>query len=119
MSSRDKLISDYMQVMAGVQRQIMPIKANSAAAQGLSRPQAEALHLLSCRECATIKLVAKLLGISSSAATQLTEGLVQMGLVTRTESKEDRRVVEVRVTPEGQAKVNDLRTLAKQQVREF
>lgn len=113
MTKRDDLIKEYMQVMAMVQRQVLPIKASSAASQGLSRPQAEALHLLSCRESATIKLMAELLGISSSAATQLTEGLVQMELVSRESSTEDRRVVEVRLTTAGKKKVVGLRDAAK------
>lgn len=119
MSKRSVLIDEYMQVMAMVQRQVMPIKARSAAEQGLSRPQAEALHLLSCRDWATIKLMAELLGISSSAATQLTEGLVQLGLVDRKSSAEDRRVVEVSLTVTGQAKVQALRQAAKQHVAEL
>ena len=113
MTKRDELIKEYMQVMAMVQRQVLPIKASSAASQGLSRPQAEALHLLSCRQSATIKLMAELLGISSSAATQLTEGLVQMGLVSRQSSTEDRRVVEVSLTAAGKTKVEGLRDSAK------
>jgi len=113
MVKREELITEYMQVMAMVQRQVMPIKARSASAQGLSRPQAEALHLLSCRESATIKLMAELLGISSSAATQLTEGLVQRELVSRTEAAHDRRVVEVRLTKAGKAKVTALREASK------
>lgn len=116
MSKRDVLVDEYMQVMATVQRQVMPIKARSAAELGLSRPQAEALHLLSCRDMATIKLMAELLGITSSAATQLTEGLVQMELVTREASSEDRRVVEVRLTKQGRAKVQALGNAARDYV---
>ncbi len=112
MTKREELVKEYMQVMAMVQRQVLPIKASSAASQGLSRPQAEALHLLSCRESATIKLMAELLGISSSAATQLTEGLVQMELVSREASTEDRRVVDVRLTVAGKKKVEGLRLAA-------
>lgn len=119
MNKRNVLVDEYMQVMAMVQRQVMPIKARSAAEQGLSRPQAEALHLLSCRDWATIKLMAELLGISSSAATQLTEGLVQMDLVTRQSSAEDRRVVEVRLTKQGLAKVADLRKASKDDVAQL
>jgi DNA-binding MarR family transcriptional regulator len=119
MTTREQLIDEYMQVMATVQRQVLPIKASSAASQGLSRPQAEALHLLSCRPSATIKLMAELLGISSSAATQLTEGLVQMDLVNRVASTEDRRVVEVSLTASGKKKVVGLRDAAKDHIVEL
>lgn len=113
MSDRSQLINDYMDVMAVLQRHVLPIKAHGAAEQGLSRPQAEALNLLSCRDWATIKLIAELLGISSSAATQLVEGLVQMELVTRSEDPDDRRVVQVRLTKAGKARVEALRTSAR------
>ena len=119
MSKRSVLVEEYMQVMAMVQRQVMPIKARSAAELGLSRPQAEALHLLSCRDMATIKLMAELLGITSSAATQLTEGLVQMELVTRQPSSDDRRVVEVRLTKAGRAKVQALSDAARDYVADM
>lgn len=102
-----------------LQRHVLPIKAHGAAAQGLSRPQAEALHLLSCRDWATIKLMAELLGISSSAATQLTEGLAQMQLVSRSEDPEDRRVVQVRLTAGGRHKVKALRAASREYIEGF
>lgn len=102
-----------------LQRHVLPIKAHGAAAQGLSRPQAEALHLLSCRDWATIKLMAELLGISSSAATQLTEGLAQLDLVSRSEDPADRRVVQVRLTDAGRDKVRALRDSSRQYIEGF
>ena len=119
MPHRADLITDYMEVMAVLQRQVMPIRARSAASVGLSRPQAEVLHLLSCRETVSIKQIAELLGITSSAATQLTEGLVAMRCVERREDASDRRKVTVRLLPAGSTKVKALREASRASIEQL
>lgn len=49
----------------------------------------------------SIKDIAQALEISSSAATQLVDGLVQSGFVTRKEDPNDRRLVQLELSPKG------------------
>ncbi len=48
-----------------------------------------------------IKDIAEALEMSSSAATQLVDGLVQKGYVLRQENPEDRRLVQLELSPKG------------------
>ncbi len=49
-----------------------------------------------------IKEISKILGISSSAATQLVDGLVENKYVERKEDPDDRRALHITITTEGQ-----------------
>jgi len=56
---------------------------------------------LSTRDGHTIGTLAQRLGVDGPAITNLVKRLEQSGLVRRTRSREDERVVEVSLTPEG------------------
>lgn len=49
----------------------------------------------------SIKDIAETMEMSSSAATQLVDGLVQGGFVTRKEDPNDRRLVQLELSPKG------------------
>ena len=63
----------------------------------------------------TVKDVAKALGITSSAATQLIDGLVASGYVVRKEYEQDRRKVTLVLSPKTKKQVERMRgEVAKQ-----
>jgi DNA-binding MarR family transcriptional regulator len=53
------------------------------------------LNLLGTNNSLSIKDIAAFLDITSSAATQIVDGLVNRGLVSRKRSKEDRRILNI------------------------
>lgn len=55
----------------------------------------------------SIKDIAQALEMSSSAATQLVDGLVQGGYVTRSEDQNDRRLVQLELSPKGKKHLVD------------
>jgi DNA-binding MarR family transcriptional regulator len=68
----------------------------------LSLTQLRALHVLAYGvEQATLKDLADRLGLSLPAVSRSIDGLVQRGLVTRAEDAVDRRMKQVRATPEA------------------
>jgi DNA-binding MarR family transcriptional regulator len=67
----------------------------------ISMPQINVLMRLYYRGPASILALRQELYGSRSAATQLIDKLVQMGLIERSESQEDRRVKAVRLTDKG------------------
>ncbi len=72
-------------------------------AHGLSFAQISVLmHLRRFTSCRVSDLGARL-GVSNAAASQVVDRLVQAGLVERTEDAQDRRVKRLRLTPRGQA----------------
>ncbi|MDV2989755.1 MAG: MarR family transcriptional regulator [Dehalogenimonas sp.] len=74
-------------------KRLMAPDTQAAAGEGLAHSQWLALHLVSENEGIGIKELAGLLGITSSAATQLVESLVCKGLLTRQQSLDDRRAL--------------------------
>jgi DNA-binding MarR family transcriptional regulator len=67
----------------------------------LSLTQLRALHVLAYdSDTMSLKELADRLGLSLPAVSRSIEGLVQRGLVTRAEDADDRRMKQVRATPE-------------------
>ena len=67
----------------------------------------------------TVKDVAKALGITSSAATQLIDGLVVNGYVTRGELTEDRRKVTLTLSNKTKKQVEKMKKQALQKFLKF
>lgn len=65
------------------------------------------LTLIEHLKKASVKDVAESLDMSSSAATQLVDPLVQAGLVLRTEDSEDRRSVQLELSELGKKHISD------------
>ncbi len=76
----------------------------------MSTPQLKALLLISDEEAIRMRELARKLGGSFSNATVLVDRLVDRGLVERLMDPDDRRVVLVRATGEGQALIEQLVT---------
>jgi DNA-binding MarR family transcriptional regulator len=85
---------------------------HSSASSGLPRitpSQWSVLMLLEEKGEGTVKGIAQALGVTSSAATQLVEGLVKSGFVVRETSVSDRRVVALRVTKKTKSQVEKMK----------
>ncbi len=67
-----------------------------------TRAQVGFLHLISEHGTQSIKDLAATFGMTSSGATQLVDGLVKAGLVTRSEDVHDRRKICLAITVTGQ-----------------
>src|SRR5439155_16430756 len=70
---------------------------------GLSVPQFRALCLIDRYPTAGVSLVAEHLGCTQPSASRLVTGLVDRGLLTRRESRDDRRQVELALTNRGRS----------------
>ena len=68
---------------------------------GVSLSQLKALHALQNADELSVKRVGELLGLSLPAASRAIDGLVQRGLVTRSECAADRRSRLVAISPAG------------------
>jgi MarR family 2-MHQ and catechol resistance regulon transcriptional repressor len=72
-------------------------------AHGLSMPQAGLLMRLFHGGGCEVHAIGHHMDISSAAASQLVDRLVQGGLVVRTENPDDRRVRQITITAKGRA----------------
>jgi MarR family transcriptional regulator, organic hydroperoxide resistance regulator len=72
---------------------------------GLSMPQITTLFRLHYRGTCAVSDVSTYLGVTPPAASQLTDRLVQLGLIDRTEDVNDRRVKQLSLTHKGRSMV--------------
>ena len=91
MTDRKQQIALLMEKIHAFRRLLVSDSQAEPGNECLSHSQWLALHLVSKQEGIGIKELAAQLGITSSAATQLADGLVNKGLLDRQPSAEDRR----------------------------
>ncbi len=72
-----------------------------AREKGLSRSMIGTLFHLSHRDHAGVTDLGEHLGVSSAAASQMLEHLVEEGLIERTEDPDDRRMKKITLTDKG------------------
>ena len=72
---------------------------------GLSMPQVNTLMRLYHKTTCGVSDIGRTLGISSAAASQMIDRMVQQGLLARTECPGDRRIRELTLTAKGRALV--------------
>jgi DNA-binding MarR family transcriptional regulator len=72
-----------------------------ARERGLSMPQLGALFQVHRRGCSGVTELGDDLGVTSSAASQMLERLVQQGFVLRSEDPSDRRVKQIILSDKG------------------
>lgn len=101
MPKRIQLIEEILHSFHSI-RNITKTKAASLSHQNrITHSQWFVLKIIEHYKSKSIKDIAETLGISSSAATQLVDGLVQSGFVTRKEDPNDRRLVQLELSPKG------------------
>jgi DNA-binding MarR family transcriptional regulator len=72
-----------------------------ARKKGVSMPQIGALFRIRRRRDCSVSDISAELGITNAAASQMLETLVHLGLVSRTENPQDRRVRQIELTEKG------------------
>lgn len=101
MSKRIQLIEEILHSFHAI-RNITRAKAATLGHQNhVTHSQWFALTMIDHFKKRSIKDIAQALEMSSSAATQLVDGLVRAGLVTRQEEPNDRRLVQLELSPKG------------------
>ncbi len=85
---------------------------------GLRMPQLRALLRVARDEGLTMGDLARQLGVSFAAATQVVEQLVDLKLLTRERSEADRRVVRLKLTAQAHEQIDEAIARRSRQVRE-
>jgi DNA-binding MarR family transcriptional regulator len=100
--SRPQLIQSILENMGSMHRMDAVKGVHRAWPKDMpTRAQMVIMFSLAHRKAQGIKELAQQFGISSSATTQLVNGLVADGLLERTENLKDRRFVHVDLTEKG------------------
>ncbi|MBI2600435.1 MarR family transcriptional regulator [Candidatus Daviesbacteria bacterium] len=102
MSTRIQLIEEILHAFHAI-RNITKAKAASLGHQNhITHSQWFVLTMIEHFKKISIKDIAEKLEMSSSAATQLVDSLVQSGFVTRQEDPADRRLVQLELSLKGE-----------------
>jgi DNA-binding MarR family transcriptional regulator len=80
---------------------------------GLTVVQFRTLCYVSTTDGTSLSAAADFIGLSAPAMSRLVEGLVEMGMLRRAASADDRRHVRLSVTPRGDAALREARGLAQ------
>jgi len=100
MNKRKQLIEGILHSFHAIHHQIKARAAHLGHQNGIAHSQWIVLKIIEHHK-RSIKDIAEMLGISSSAATQLVDGLVRSGYVTRQEDPKDRRSTQLGLSPKG------------------
>jgi DNA-binding MarR family transcriptional regulator len=112
-------IDDVIAAYDAFMHRLMATHAPEVNAMHITMAQAKALYLvLAAGELRMSELAARL-GITSSTATGVVDGLVSHGLLTRHEDPADRRQVVVSATAEAEATLESFRELNSRRMREM
>lgn len=93
MANRKQKVAELLESFGSLRRVMAFHPVSTKKMPRITPSQWGALMLIEQQGESTVRDVARALGITSSAATQLVDGLVASGYVTRKTRAEDRRVV--------------------------
>jgi DNA-binding MarR family transcriptional regulator len=114
MTSRKQKVEALLSDLQSLRRTMASRMAGSSTIPQVTPSQWGVLMLLEQRGSCTVKDVATSLGISSSAATQLVDGLVASGYLTRKADATDRRAVVLSLSKKSKTQVERMKKHALQ-----
>jgi DNA-binding MarR family transcriptional regulator len=103
----------------GLMHRLMATHAPELNLLELTMSQTKALYLIVAAGQLRMSELAGRLGVTSSTATGVVDGLVSHGLLARHEDPADRRQVVVTATPEAEATLESFRELSATRMREL
>jgi len=101
MSKKDRFVTIFHEWIEFFMHHSMRGHMHYARKKGLSRSMLGTLFLLNHREKVGVTDLSDHLGVSSAAASQMLERLVEEGLIQRTEDPNDRRMKNITLTEKG------------------
>ena len=104
MASRRKVIQEIIHNFQVIKHKIYTHLVGEST-NGITRSQGLVLDIIHRYPEISIKDIAKILGISSSAATQLVHGLVRHKYVVRIVNKKDRRGLNIILSKKGKQEI--------------
>lgn len=108
MNKRSQVTQDLFATLAVVQRMMHACLQRSFEEIDVAPSQLQLLHHIMQQQPVSLKILAADMRLTPGAITQLVEGVVHAGYVTRSESSEDRRITVVSLTDAGMSVVKRL-----------
>ena len=118
MMSRKKIIEDLLQTTYAMRHKVM-IGYTTKKVVVITPSQGFVLRFVAENKTANVKAISRALHITSSAATQLIEGLVNKGYLIREASLDDRRVVSLSLSEKAKKLFKEFREQGLQRMTEI
>lgn len=99
-------IEEFRRMLRRVERDIFNVTRNESSCCGVTTAQCHALLEISFLEESSIKELASALGSDKSNLSRTVDSLVERGFVERESNSEDRRALKIKLTEQGQEKVD-------------
>lgn len=113
----DGLLKSMLVFVRTVDHVVETCAVSAAAAKALSNSKVQILRLLTQRSRQTSTQIARFLGVSKPAVSQIVDSMVHDKLVTRRGAKEDRREVILELTKLGKDQAKAIRKAQRQVAR--
>ncbi len=109
-TNRKKLLSEIMTNLNAMKNKIHGKIMHQGHSYNITHAQWFALVIIKAKKDMGVKEISKMLGTTSSATTQLVDGLVDSGLVQRSINREDRRFFNLELSTKGQKIIKEMET---------
>ncbi|OGY52048.1 MAG: hypothetical protein A3J59_03985 [Candidatus Buchananbacteria bacterium RIFCSPHIGHO2_02_FULL_56_16] len=109
MANRKKMIEEIMATFHAMRNKMHVTLMQSGHRDSITHSQLFVLAIIEKCHDIGIKEISKKLNISSSAATQLVDGLVENGYVVRKADAADRRALQLELSAKGRTHVAELK----------
>jgi len=108
--NRKKMVEEITEALYSIRRKIASEMHHLSDEMQITHPQWIVLHHVKKRGMINIKDLANLLEITSSAATQIVDGLVKKELLLRKRNKEDRRILNIELSDMAISKFDSIKS---------
>ena len=110
MENRRKIVEDITESLYLIKRKIASEMHHLSDEMQLTHPQWIVLHHVRKSKMINMKDLANLLGITSSAATQIVDGLVKKELLLRKRNEGDRRILNIELSGKAISKFDSIKS---------
>ncbi len=101
-----KFAQEMSVIMPRMMREFVKRQPRVIATGEISFPQMAILHILKERDRCMMSELAKLFSVTTSAATGIVDRMVRAGYLKRVPDLNDRRIINIRITPKGKRAIN-------------
>ncbi|MCX6006069.1 MAG: MarR family transcriptional regulator [Chloroflexi bacterium] len=119
MTEKDEVVDRILQGISDIFREVLPLAHKELLEMDLTAPQLKVVLLLYLYGSKRMSELAGSLGVTLATATGIMDRLVERGLVSRENLKDDRRVVMCRLSEQGMEMTDNLWKTSREKAREL
>ncbi|RPJ63393.1 MAG: MarR family transcriptional regulator [Dehalococcoidia bacterium] len=119
MTEKDEVVDRILQGVSNIFREVLPLAHKELLEMDLTAPQLKVVLLLYLYGPTRMSELAGSLGVTLATATGIADRLVERGLLTRENDKDDRRVVMCSLSGHGQEITDNLWVTSREKAREL